>query len=125
MHDDAAAAVAMGIDEVGDRRLDPLMRKRRGDEAALPDAVARFLPVLQSAAAAGAEIGADRRDAVGRRRDIFAHIAPIAVAGDDDGFAGQRVRNIYLSALGLRDAIALMADAVDDDALALSHAGLR
>jgi hypothetical protein len=38
-----------------------------------------------------------------------------------DGFAAQRVRHIDVAAAGDGDAVAVMADMVDDEALAISH----
>ena len=67
MQDDPAAAFAMGVDEIANRRFDVLMRECRDDKTALPGAIALLLPVLQGAAAADAEIGADGGDAFGRR----------------------------------------------------------
>ena len=63
----AAAAVAMGVDQIVDRRVEPGLRQRLDDEAALPVAIARGVPVLHRAAAADAEMRADRRDALGAR----------------------------------------------------------
>ena len=66
--DDAAAAFAMGVDEIADRRVDAGLAQRRHDEIALPDAVRSARPVLQGAAAADAEMRADRRNALRARR---------------------------------------------------------
>ena len=52
----AAAAVAMRVDKLGDRRLDAGLAQRLDDEAALPCAVGSGRPMLQRAAAADAEI---------------------------------------------------------------------
>ena len=40
---------------------------------------------------------------------------------DLDRFAAQRVRHIDVAAAGDGDAVAVMADMVDDEALAVSH----
>ena len=53
------------IDQVADRRVDPCLSQRFNNEAALPIAVTREVPVLGLAAAANAEVRAYRLDALG------------------------------------------------------------
>ena len=66
VEDGAAAAVAVGVDEIADRRVEPGLAQRLDDEIALPRAIGRALPMLHRAAAADAEMRADRRDAFAR-----------------------------------------------------------
>ena len=93
----AAAAVAMGIDQLGDRRVEPGLAQRLDDEIALPGAIAGGVPVLHGAAAAHAEMRANRRDALRARRVDVQKPPPVGMAGDVldlDRFAGQRAGNI-------------------------------
>ena len=94
MEHGAAAAFAVGIDEVVDRRIDAGLRQRVDHERALPVAVTRRRPMLHGAAAAGAEMRTDRRDALGARVLDPHQMAAVGMAGpgvDLDGLAGQRV----------------------------------
>jgi hypothetical protein len=50
-----------------DRRLEPTRGQCRDDKLALPGEIGSGLHVLEGAAAAGAEVMADRRDALGAR----------------------------------------------------------
>ena len=50
-----------------DRRLKPTRGQCRDDKLALPGEIGSGLHVLEGAAAAGAEVRADRRDALGAR----------------------------------------------------------
>ena len=95
--DDAAAAFAMGVDEIGDRRVDrrPAATRSPRDRASRRGRRAR--PVLQGAAAANAEMRADRRDAVRARCLDGDQRAPVGMAGhgfDLDGLARQRAGDI-------------------------------
>ena len=118
--DDAAAAVAMRVDEIGDRRINARLAQRIDREIALPGPVSRRLPMLHGAAAANAEMRTDRRDAL-RARLLDAQKLPAVgmarYALHLDGLAGQRGRheNRTLGAVG--HAIAAMADAVDHEML--------
>src|SRR5438270_799593 len=59
----AAAALAMGIDQPIDRRLEAGLRQRLDYRGAFPFSIALGAPVLQRAAAAGTEMRTDRFDA--------------------------------------------------------------
>ena len=59
---DAAAAGAMGVDERRHLAFDAGLGQRLDHEVALPGAIARGVPVLDRAAAADAEMRAERRD---------------------------------------------------------------
>jgi uncharacterized protein (DUF2235 family) len=93
----AAAALAVGIDEVGDGRRDAGVTELRRHCLALPGAIRRRVPMLERAAAAHAEVWADRRDARGARRLDAQEVAPVRMAGpgiDLNDFARQRIRHI-------------------------------
>src|ERR1700731_3657399 len=93
----AAAALAVGIDEVGDARRDAGVTELRHHGLALPGAIRRRLPMLKRAAAAYAEMGADRRDARRARGLDAKQVAPVRMAGpgiDLHDFARQRIRHI-------------------------------
>ena len=57
-----SAALAVGVDELSDRRVEASLPQRFDDEFALPGAVARKVPVLHGTTAAHAEMRADGRD---------------------------------------------------------------
>ena len=112
----AAAAVAMRVDKLGDRRLDAGLVQRLDDEAALPGAVGSARPMLQGAAAADAEMRADRRDALGARLFDGEELPAVRMAGpilDFDAFARQRARHIDRTVGAGRDAVAALADRID------------
>ena len=89
----AAAAFAVGVDQVVDRRVEPGLRQRLDHKAALPVAIARRRPVLERAAAAGAEMRTDRRDPL-RARGLDRDRA----AGGRDGRARPRPRRFRRAA---------------------------
>ena len=117
---DAAAAVAVGVDEVGDRCGDAGLLQRGDDQIALPFAVGRTLPMLQGAAAANAEMRADRRDALRARRLHIEKLPAVGMAGpvlDLDRLAGQRAGDIDRAVGTVGDAVAAMAEPIDQEAL--------
>src|SRR5262245_14541914 len=65
VEDGAATALSVRVYKRVDRRLEAFPRQRLEHEATLPVAIALRFPVLQRAAAAGAEVRTDRRDALG------------------------------------------------------------
>ncbi len=95
MEHHAAAAVSVRIDQIADRRVDAGLAQCRDNKIAFPGAIRRALPMLQGAAAADAEMRADRRDAFGARRVDGEKRAPVRMAGygvDLGGFARQACR---------------------------------
>ena len=93
----AAAAVAVRVDKVGDGEVEAGLTQRLDDKTALPGPVMVVLPVLHGAAAAYAEMRADRRDALRTRLFDLEEAPPVGVAGDRfdlDGFARQRTGNV-------------------------------
>ncbi len=82
--------------------------------------------MLDGAAAAGAEIAAERRDPLGAGvLDARQHPA-VGVAGHRfgiDRLAVQRIRHEHGLPAGKGDAVAAVADMIDDEAL--SHGGRR
>ena len=120
VENDAAAAFAVRVDQVADRRLDTGLAQRFDDETALPGAVGRACPMLQGAAAANAEMRADRRDAVSARHLDAEQMAPVGLTGHGlnlDGLARQRAGNVNWTTAAVRHAIAAMAEPIDDHAL--------
>ena len=81
--------------------------------------------MLDRAAAADAEMRTERRDplhACGLDLEQSPAVGMVAGNGSDlDCFAAQRVRHIDIAAACDGDAVAVMADMVDDEALAVSH----
>ena len=81
--------------------------------------------MLDCAAAADAEMRTERRDPL-RACGLDLEQSPAVgmVAGnrnDVDRFAAQRIRHVDVAAAGDGDAVAVMADMVDDEVLAVSH----
>ena len=120
MKDGAAAALAVRIDDVVDRRVEPDLRQRLDHQRALPVAIVRGVPVLQRAAAADAEMRTDRRDPLGARDVDADQVTAIRMAGpglDLGGLARQRIGHVERACRRVRDAVAAMAEPGDDDAL--------
>ena len=89
--DGAAAAFAMRVDEIADRRVDAGLPQRLDDKPALPGAIGGTRPVLQRAATADTEMRADRRGALGARLFNIEQLAAVGMAGPVfhfDNFAG-------------------------------------
>ena len=115
MESDAASACAMGIDEIGDRRLDAGTAERGQDLLALPLAIEAGRHVLGRAAAAAGEERADRGDARIRRGDDLDELAALAIDDGTHGLARQRVGDEDAAGGGLHDAVALLAEAIDGE----------
>ena len=82
--------------------------------------------MLQGAAAADAEMRADRRDARGARRLDGEKLPPVGMTGnglDLDGLAGQCAGHVDRFVRPVGDAVAAMANVVDDQPL--NHAPPR
>ena len=122
---DAPAARAMGIDQGRDVAIDFRLRQRRRHQLALPGGVGRGVPMLDRAAAADAEMRTERCDPLHACGLDLEQSPAIGMAAGDrlglDRFAAQRVRHVDVAAIGDGDAVAVMADMVDDEALAVSH----
>ena len=111
----------LAIDQGCDLAVDFRLRKRSDDEVAFPGAVALGLPVLNGAAAADSEMLAQRFDTF-RARLVDSHqLPPIRMmtgrGGDFDRLTAERVGDKEASPLDDRNAIAEMADMIDDEAL--------
>ena len=82
--------------------------------------------MLHGAAAADAEMRADRRDALGARRVDAKQLPPVGMAGnalDLDRLAGQRAEHVNRLRAALDDTVAAMAEPIDHEAL--NHARPR
>jgi hypothetical protein len=116
----AATAGAVRVDQCADFAGNAGLFERIDDELALPIAIGVRLPVLDRAAAAGAEILAERRDALRARSDDFDEVAPVrGSAGRNvriDDFAAQRVGDVDIPAAVEGNAVAELADMVDGEA---------
>src|SRR5205085_10365385 len=116
----APAAFAVRIDQFADRYVEARLAQRVGDQAALPVAVTRDIPVLHLATAAHAEVRTDRRDALRTRALDAQQMAAIGMAGerlDLHDLTRQRVGHEHRPARRIRDAVTAMAEPFDSQAL--------
>jgi hypothetical protein len=118
-----ATALSPRVEERSDLGRNPGLPQRRRDEPALPGFVDGRRHVLRGAAAAGAEIRAEGRRSLGRRRLDAHELGEAALPFDQRRLAGKREGHEERAGLGVRDAVAASAEPVDDDAL--SHAAPR
>lgn len=85
--------------------------------------------MLDRAAAANAEMRTERRHAFGTGAFDRNQLAAVGmVAGDRrhlDGFAAERIRHVDAFAASGRDAVAAVADMVDDEPFGVSHGAPR
>ena len=101
-----------------DRRIEPGLRQRVDDQAALPFPIAGRGPVLDRAAAADAEMRTERLDALRACGLDAQQMAAIRLAGnalDLDGLAGQRVGHEQRPRRRVRHAIAAVGEAIDGE----------
>ena len=122
----AGVAATVGIGEVADFALDPALPKCIGHDPALPGAVGVPLPVLDGAAAAAAEISAERCDPFRAGMLDARQLPAVGVIGHGlrfDGLAAERVRHIHGLPTGKGDAVAAMTDMIDGEML--SHGARR
>jgi hypothetical protein len=131
MKHSAAAAFTVRLDEVGDRRIEARLTKRCFDKTALPGAVAVKLPVLYGAAAADAEMWADRYNTFRARHQDREKVTAVGVAGnrlDLDRLARKCARHIERAARPSGYAVAQVAEPFDvksfDHALAKEPEGV-
>ena len=120
----AAASLAMGVDQLVDRRVEARSRHRGDDQSAFPIAVARRRQMLERAAAANPKMWADRRDAVGAGDIDLDQLAAVGVAGpsfDFGGFTRQRIGHVDGARGRVGDAVAARAEPGN---LELLHHGL-
>ena len=111
----------MGVEQRIDFAVEFCLRQRLHHEVAFPRAVMFGVPVLDRAAAANAKMLAERRDPL-RARLLDREQAPAVGVltgngGDLDRLAAQRVRHINILAADQRDAVAEMADMIDEETL--------
>lgn len=106
-----------------DRCLDTVARQSGHQLLALPRAIGIALPVLQRAPAATAEMDAGRLDALRGGNDDLDDPSALAATLDDEFLARQRERHVERPRGGLGDAVAAMADAIDEHGL--GHRGSR
>jgi hypothetical protein len=126
MRGNATASGAMGIDEFVDRAFDSGMGKRIGHDLPFPPPIRIRLPVLDGAAAAGAEIWTKRCDPFRACRLDAEQLPAVGMTFDGtclDGLAAKRVRYEQRLPIGEGDAITAMADMIDAELL--SHGARR
>ena len=121
----AAAAFAMGIDQVVDRRIDLRVMQRLHHQIAFPGAVMRLRPMLDRAAAADPEMRTERRHAVGRGDHHPQQVPAVGMTRHGvgiDGLARQRIGHEDRPIRRRRYAIAAMSDIRNDKPV--HHAGV-
>ena len=126
MDGDAPAAGAVGVEERLNLTFDAGMRQGIDHDLAFPGAIGLRFPMLNGAAAATAEILAKRRDPLRAGALDAGQMPAVGLIGhrfDLDGLAAERIGHEQGLAIGEGDAVAAMADMVDDEAL--SHGALR
>ncbi len=115
-----AAAVAVGIDQFVHRRIKAGLRQRVDHQVAFPFPIAGRGPVLDRAAAADAEMRAERLDALGAGGLDAQEMTAIRMTGyalDLDGLSRQRVWHVELARRRVGHAIAAVAEAIDGEPL--------
>ena len=122
----AAAAVAVGVDEFGNWRIQSRLPQCLDDETALPGAILGIRQMLHGAAAAYPKMRADRRHPLRAWSVDSDQTPPVGMAGnlfDLDGFAGQRAGHVDRTISAVGDAIAAMTEPGDQEPL--NHARPR
>ena len=119
----APAALPMRVDQRLDRRQQPGCAERLHHQFALPHMIFGERPMLHGAAAAGAEMLADRLSALMARPLDMHQVAPVGVAGDRfdrHDLARQRIGYVDRPFGGVGHAVAAIAEAGNGELL--SHA---
>ena len=122
----AAAALAMRIDQLGDLRVEARLAQRCNNKIAFPGPIGGSFPMLHGAAAAHAEVRANRRDAFGARCIDVEKSPPVGMSRhpfDLNRLAWQRAGNIDRPVGAVGDPVAEMAKPVDHKPL--NHAAPR
>ena len=78
----------MGVDQVVDRAFDSSVGQRIDHDPAFPRGIGVRLPVLDGAAAAGAEMRTERRDPLGACAFDTQQQPAVGMVGDRTGFDG-------------------------------------
>jgi hypothetical protein len=108
----AAATVAVSVDQLINRCIEPSSRQGRNDQSTFPIAIARSRQMLKRATAANSEMRADRRNAVGARNVDLGEMAAIGVARpglDLGGLARQRIGHVERARFRIGDTVAARA----------------
>ena len=119
-------ARAVRVNQVCHRRDDAGLRQCLGDKRTFPKMVLGKRPVLQRAAAAGAEMLADRCSALVAGFVDMQQMPAVGMAGDTvdrDGFAGKRVGHVDCAFRRFGNAVAAMAKPRNGELF--SHARLQ
>ncbi len=126
MRGEPSSTRAVGIDEFIDAASDIGLGERIDHDLAFPRAIAVRLPVLDRAAAAGAEILAERRDPFGAGAVDAQELPAVGMIGDFfrfDRLAAERIGHEQRLPFGKSDTVAALADVID--AQAFSHGERR
>ena len=114
MENSAPAPLAMRIDQIVHRALDPQLCQRLDDERALPFPVARARPVLERASPTDSEMRTNRCDALRTRSLHLQEPAAVGMSGpllDLNRLSRQCIRHVNRPAGRVGDAVAPAADA--------------
>src|SRR5215213_2961302 len=121
VQDDPATAVAMGVDDLVNRRAQARLREGLDNQAAFPAEVPQRLPVLDGAAAAESEMRAQWCNAIGVRSFDVQQTPPVRMTGNAfnrDAFARQCVGHENRTPRRLCHPVSAVADAIDDQSFA-------
>ncbi len=117
---DPPPAEPMGVDQRVHVADNLRLRQRLDDEPAFPGLIMPAFPMLDRAAAAGSEMLAERRDAFRAGALDLKQTPSVGMVtrhrGHLDGLPAKRVRHIERLSVGEGDAVAEMADMIDDEA---------
>src|SRR5690606_19320955 len=111
--DRAAPTAPCGRKRVPDRHIETAVAEGGSHLATLPGEIGTFAHVLQGAAAAGAKMPADRRDALRRGDGHLDEVGPRATAPHRHRLAWQREWDEHGTVRRLRDAVALVGERRD------------
>jgi hypothetical protein len=120
MKHNAATAIAVRIDQIGDRRFDAGLTERGDDQVPFPSAISLGIQVLQGAAAANSEMPANRFDPLCARFFNVQEMSPVRLARHGfylDSLAWQCTGDIDRSVGSLGDSITMLPESVDHQPL--------
>jgi hypothetical protein len=120
MKHNAATAIAMRINQIGNRRFDASLTERGDDQVPFPRAISLGVQVLQRAATANSEMPANWFDPLYARFFNVQKMSPVRLAGHGfylDSLTWQRTGDIDRSVGSLSDPITTLPEPGDHQPL--------